>query len=186
MFMRQSFHTLANLNKTLMEILIWWKNLNEVIEMVTEFERYQEAENDDKAWKPWINWKWWQSDGFTSVKNDTGTWRQSGIILCVCPANGRRRYIVTSSLIGWAHTQNDPWQYLSWKWWWDLADIERFHEAENNDSVWRISWWWYPMTGHFTLLVPWTGVPVWWMVCLFSVQRLAGEIICPVFHGISL
>ena len=30
-----------------------------------------------------------------------------GIILCMCPANGRRRYNVTSSLIGWAHTQND-------------------------------------------------------------------------------
>ena len=25
------------------------------------------------------------------------------------PANVRRRYIVTSSLIGWAHTQNNPW-----------------------------------------------------------------------------
>ena len=33
----------------------------------------------------------------------------SGIILCMRPANERRRYIVTSSPIGWAHTQNDPW-----------------------------------------------------------------------------
>ena len=32
----------------------------------------------------------------------------AGIILCMRPANERRRYIVTSSLIGWAHTQNDP------------------------------------------------------------------------------
>ena len=32
------------------------------------------------------------------------------IILCVRPAN-ERRYIVTSSLIGWAHTQNDPYTY---------------------------------------------------------------------------
>ena len=31
------------------------------------------------------------------------------IILCMYPANGRWRYTVTSSLIGWAHTQNDPW-----------------------------------------------------------------------------
>ena len=30
------------------------------------------------------------------------------IILCVHPANERWRYIVTSSLIGWVHTQNDP------------------------------------------------------------------------------
>ena len=32
-----------------------------------------------------------------------------GIFLCMCPANERRRYIATSALIGWAHTQNDPW-----------------------------------------------------------------------------
>ena len=32
------------------------------------------------------------------------------IILYMRPANGRRRYIVTSSLIGWAHIQNDPWR----------------------------------------------------------------------------
>ena len=29
----------------------------------------------------------------------------SGIILWMCPANGRRCYIVTLSLIGWAHTK---------------------------------------------------------------------------------
>ena len=34
-----------------------------------------------------------------------------GIILCVCPANERWRYTVTPSLIGWAHTQNDPWNH---------------------------------------------------------------------------
>ena len=31
-----------------------------------------------------------------------------GIILCIRPANERRRYNVNSSLIGWAYTQNDP------------------------------------------------------------------------------
>ena len=40
-----------------------------------------------------------------------------GIILCMCPANERRRYNVTSPLFGWAHKQNDPWdtrnQWLS-------------------------------------------------------------------------
>ena len=30
------------------------------------------------------------------------------IIFWMRPANERRRYIVTSSLIGWAHAQNDP------------------------------------------------------------------------------
>ena len=33
---------------------------------------------------------------------------EAGIILCMRPANERRRYNVTSSLIGWAHAQNKP------------------------------------------------------------------------------
>ena len=32
----------------------------------------------------------------------------TGIILCICPANERRCYNVTSSVIGWAHSQNNP------------------------------------------------------------------------------
>ena len=36
----------------------------------------------------------------------------SGIVLYKRPANERGRYIVTSSLIGWAHTQNDPYIHL--------------------------------------------------------------------------
>ena len=32
----------------------------------------------------------------------------TGIIFGMRPANGGRRYNVTSSLIGWVHTQNDP------------------------------------------------------------------------------
>ena len=32
----------------------------------------------------------------------------SGFILCMHSPNERRHYIVTSSHIGWAHTQNDP------------------------------------------------------------------------------
>ena len=32
-----------------------------------------------------------------------------GIILCMHPANEWRCYIVTSSLIGWAHMKNNPW-----------------------------------------------------------------------------
>ena len=35
------------------------------------------------------------------------------IILWMRPANERRRYIVTSSLIGWAHPQNDPCLFYS-------------------------------------------------------------------------
>ena len=41
-----------------------------------------------------------------------------GIILFMRPGNERWRYIVTQSLIGWAHTQIDPWRqhrWLSWR-----------------------------------------------------------------------
>ena len=31
----------------------------------------------------------------------------TGIILCMCPANEREHYIVMLSVIGWTHTQND-------------------------------------------------------------------------------
>ena len=37
--------------------------------------------------------------------------QNAGIILWMCPANERWRYHVTSSLIGWAHSQNDLWKY---------------------------------------------------------------------------
>ena len=36
-----------------------------------------------------------------------------GIIMYMRPANERRRYIVTSSLIGWAHIQIDPWESIN-------------------------------------------------------------------------
>ena len=37
----------------------------------------------------------------------------SEVIPCIRPANEKRRYIATSSLTGWAHTQNDPWSLHS-------------------------------------------------------------------------
>ena len=37
----------------------------------------------------------------------------SGIILCMCSANERRRYNVTLSFIGWAHSQNDSWMSVN-------------------------------------------------------------------------
>ena len=41
----------------------------------------------------------------------TNPLRPAGIILCMHPANERLRYNVTSSLIGWAHEQDDPWAW---------------------------------------------------------------------------
>ena len=48
--------------------------------------------------------------------------------MCMRPANESRRYNVTSSLIGWAHTQNDIW-------------TERFisQEASNAGNV-SVTW----------------------------------------------
>ena len=40
-------------------------------------------------------------------------WQCIGIIQGMHSANERWRYIVTSSLIGWAHTQNHPWCSMS-------------------------------------------------------------------------
>ena len=36
------------------------------------------------------------------------TWYRTGILQCMCPANERRHYIVTPSLIGWAHNKMVP------------------------------------------------------------------------------
>ena len=44
-----------------------------------------------------------------TMNQDIGT-RSVGILLCMRPANERRRYIVTSPPIGWAHTRNDTWK----------------------------------------------------------------------------
>ena len=42
-------------------------------------------------------------------------WQHPGNILYIHPANERRRrYNVTPSLIGWVHTQNDPWTPPMW------------------------------------------------------------------------
>ena len=39
-----------------------------------------------------------------------------GIILCMCPANERRRSNVTTFPIAWAHTQNDHFVYAPSQW----------------------------------------------------------------------
>ena len=39
----------------------------------------------------------------------------SGLILGLRPANEKRRYKVTPSLIGWAQTYNQPWAFNPWQ-----------------------------------------------------------------------
>ena len=43
-----------------------------------------------------------------SARSAHTLYTKAEINLCVCPVNERRRYNVTSSLIGSAHSQNDP------------------------------------------------------------------------------
>ena len=51
---------------------------------------------------------------------DTGTdlsapfWCTAGLILGLCPANGRQHYFVTTSLIGWAQAKNQPCKDPVW------------------------------------------------------------------------
>ena len=53
-----------------------------------------------------------------SFKLADNIWLDSWFILCMRPANERWRYSVTPSLIGWAHTQNDPWDYPTYDTYW--------------------------------------------------------------------
>ena len=43
------------------------------------------------------------------------TWVEAQGAFCICmgPANERWRYTVTPSVIGWVHTQNNPWRHMS-------------------------------------------------------------------------
>ena len=57
----------------------------------------------------WNNHDWyeWIRQYLIMIKHRTA---QTGIILCMLTANGRRRYIVLSSRIRWVHTQKIPAQ----------------------------------------------------------------------------
>ena len=54
-------------------------------------------------------WGWWfETPPWSLWRQCNEFWCIAMIILCMRPANERWRYTVTPSLIGWAHTQNDP------------------------------------------------------------------------------
>ena len=69
----------------------------------------------------------------------------SGLILCVCPANERRHYIVTLSLIGMAHTQNDPWVLKGAS----LLTVAAVNSSDAGNRIFRL-WRLIPC-----LLMPW-------------------------------
>ena len=57
-----------------------------------------------------------QENAFESVSAKGWQFWSAGIILCMRPTNERRCYNVTSSLIGRAHTRNDPCDQASVYW----------------------------------------------------------------------
>ena len=67
------------------------------------------------------------------------------IILRMHPANGRRSYNVMPYLIGWVHTQNDPWQYsiLPISLW--VTPTEKANELQ-----WLYTQVWYRNCSHST------------------------------------
>ena len=51
--------------------------------------------------------------GFLHIPANVRIFFFSGMILGLRPANERRRYFVTTSLIGWEQNKNQPWSLLS-------------------------------------------------------------------------
>ena len=90
---------------------------------------------------------------WTANTNTTGMMIEAipGVILRLRPANERRRYFVTTSLIGWAQTYNPPWipiSNLSITQW--PAYLSRLHEKK-----WTVPAGSYLLDlkgGHITLL----------------------------------
>ena len=68
-----------------------------------------------------VNWLIWMNGIDRPIEKENDSPIDPVIILYMRPANERRRYSVTSSLIGWAHTQDDPcrpWDKLNnWEVW---------------------------------------------------------------------
>ena len=70
--------------------------------------------------------------------------------LNIGPANARRRYIVTSSFIGWVHTQNDP-SFLGTE---VVLVVEIFHGGRRGpiyptlSKSWPMMTWLFALPGH--------------------------------------
>ena len=93
----------------------------------------------------------------------------AGIILCMCSTNERWRYNVTSSLIDWAHSQNDPCSWLCrvdsyWAVRWATETIKTLSPKQNG--------WCSQMT--FRNTFSWININIFvsWMkcLCLFSMN----------------
>ena len=68
-------------------------------------------------------------------------------ILCMRPTNERQCYIVTSSLIGWVHTQDDPCCIDGPLWiWWALERFDRGPNGSLESGEFLVKFVWDPVT----------------------------------------
>ena len=64
-------------------------------------------------------WCWWCSLFGTEMKKNAFSLTGLNLILGLRPANERRRYFVTTSLVSWVQAWNQPWnKNISHAWYW--------------------------------------------------------------------
>ena len=85
---------------------------------------------------------YWQKPGslFNIMIQASFQCKYAGIILFMIPGNERRGNIVTSTLIGLARTQNDPWVYSYTSWGIPIMEIRWSHD--HLMSTMHIRWSW--------------------------------------------
>ena len=90
----------------------------------------------------------------------------TGIILCMRPANERWHYNVTSSVIGWVHTQNDPCG--------NSHDLEDFFSLQYKclTDQWRL-FFFYWGSSHWIISTSSVVIPIRKRPCLFSCDQAA-------------
>ena len=90
----------------------------------------------------------------------------TGIILCMRPANERWHYNVTSSVIGWVHTQNDPCG--------NSHDLEDFFSLQYKclTDKWRL-FFFYWGSSHWIISTSSVVIPIRKRPCLFSCDQAA-------------
>ena len=88
--------------------------------MTRSFDVFFNLRPNNRLSKEWWSW-WFETPTCPLWRHRNGldpdspqSFTASGIILRMGSAKEGRRYIVTSSLIGWAHTQNDLWSWVGW------------------------------------------------------------------------
>ena len=87
----------------------WWHDSKQMPDTTARLSPFFQYELSLNLWQSYssLTFMWHSILGhFAAIWSGFGM--DAGVILVMGSANERQRYIVTSSLIGWAHTQNYP------------------------------------------------------------------------------